>query len=167
MDLLGNILGGLTGQQGESYTYNLTTSKGKALIGIDNTNHALNWTPDSIFPDHQVTVSIDNNSLATITFPDYNWKQIQIKNLTMSGLTISTDENQVSYLEMGDNARITGVFTYDNVDYTADAANFTIALTQKDIAATGIINFSEKEDSKEYQQLQFEFEGIVVPKTVE
>lgn len=162
IDIITSLFG-----KGESYTYNLETSKGKIYIGVNDEGKFENCTPDTtLFRGHQVTMTVDNNNLATLTFPDYNWQQIQITNLVMRGLTISTVDD-ISYLEIGDNSTIDGTFTFTDEEgnvstYTADAADFTIAVTQKDIAAEGIVTFSESETAKLHQQLSFEFVGFVV-----
>lgn len=157
-----DIIGGLF-DKGESYSYNLNTSKGKVYVGVDDNGKFENCTPDTtLFRGHQATMTVDRNGLATLTFPEYNWEQIKIKNLVMGGLTISTI-NDVSYLEMGDNTTIAGDFVFDGKTYTANAADFTIAVTQKEIAAEGIVTFIENDAAKTHQQLSFEFIGTVIP----
>lgn len=170
-DIISTIINTIFGQNGETYTYNLTHSKAVAFAELNEQGETNLYTDTTSFSNQQVTLACSKNFSGQITaqlnFPEYNWESIQVKNLTLANLVITTT-NDISTLSIGDNTTIDGSFTYGGKTYTAFYCEFEQAqVTTNEVYIKGYAQFGTKNaqgetDFTNYQQLSFELKGTIV-----
>lgn len=172
-DVISTLLNTFFGQVGETYTYNLTDSKAQAYVGMsENDNTPQNMTDVTPFQNQQVSLICRKSGeliSGKLIFPNYLWESIQVKNLVIDGLSVSTT-NGVSTLKIDEQkSTINGTFEYNGQTYTAFDCELSQAqVTTNEVYVKGMaffakINTQGNVDMSDYQQLDFEMKGTIVP----